>query len=56
MAAVIPKLPFIRHATLVSVPLSVQLEDLWHVIGARYGQCAEMGCFIFQDALTTPSE
>lgn len=55
MAAVIPKQPFIRHATLVSVPLSVQLEDLWHLMGGgRYrGQSAKMGCFIFQDALTT---
>lgn len=34
MAAAIPKQPFIRHATLVSVALSVQLEDLWHLMGA----------------------
>lgn len=45
---VIPKQPFIRHATLVSVTLSVQLEDLWHLMGARYGgQSAEMGMFQF---------
>lgn len=54
MAAVILKRPFIRHATLVSVPLSVELEDLRHLMGPGYGrQSAEAGCFVFQDALTT---
>lgn len=32
---VIPKQPFIHHAILVSVPLSVQLEDLWHLMGGQ---------------------